>query len=96
MQAKDTEYSAVEEQMKQKIKEITSLTQELNKLKTLQQETLREENTELSGVKVNQFGCRKYLFIQHLAQLNLGILNAELSISLTFYFIFEMKVKFAF
>ena len=51
--------------MKQKIKEITSLTQELNKLKTLQQETLKE-NTELSGVKVNQFGCRKYLFIQHL------------------------------
>lgn len=65
IQAKDTEYSAVEEQMKQKIKEITSLTQELNKLKTLQQETLKE-NTELSGVKVNQFGCRKYLFIQHL------------------------------
>ena len=95
MQAKDIEYSAVEEQMKQKIKEITSLTQELNKLKTLQQETLKE-NTELSGVKVNQFECRKYLFIQHLAQLNLGILNAELSISLTFYFIFEMKVKFAF
>ena len=52
MQVKDTEYSAVEEQMKQKIKEITSLTQELNKLKTLQQETLKE-NTELSGVKVN-------------------------------------------
>ena len=95
MQAKDTEYSAVEEQMKQKIKEITSLTQELNKLKTLQQETLKE-NTELSGVKVNQFGCCKYLFIQHLALLNLGILNAELSISLTFYFIFEMKVKCAF
>ena len=86
MQVKDTEYSAVEEQMKQKIKEITSLTQELNKLKTLQQETLKE-NTELSGVKVNQFGCRKYLFIQHLALLILGILNAELSISLSILFL---------
>lgn len=56
MQTKDTERSAVEEEIKQKIGEINLLTQELHKLKTLQQETLKE-NTELSGLKVNQFEC---------------------------------------
>lgn len=56
MQTKDTERSAVEEEIKQKIGEINLLTQELYKLKTLQQETLKE-NTELSGLKVNQFEC---------------------------------------
>ncbi|PFX23382.1 CAP-Gly domain-containing linker protein 1-like isoform X2 [Stylophora pistillata] len=49
-QTKDTERSAVEEEIKQKIGEINLLTQELHKLKTLQQETLKE-NTELSGLK---------------------------------------------
>lgn len=80
MQAKDTEYSAVEEQMKQKIKEITSLTQELNKLKTLQQETLKE-NTELSGVKeqYNKLQTDYKASQDQLAalQLQLESLNAE-------------------
>ncbi|XP_027052096.1 CAP-Gly domain-containing linker protein 1-like [Pocillopora damicornis] len=80
MQAKDTEYSAVEEQMKQKIKEITSLTQELNKLKTLQQETLKE-NTELSGVKeqYNKLQTDYKALQDQLAalQLQLESLNAE-------------------
>lgn len=53
-QAKDNERSAVEEQMKQKIEDLNSLTQEMHILKTLQQETL-QENTVLSGLKVIQF-----------------------------------------